>query len=367
MPPVIKAPITPPPANTMGPQSELGRRARAVLDGARYGLSFAIGRYLASAPEPLDPAFTWGFLTGRPPAWQRILIEGYPFRFQRRWILAKAFAGSHAAGIEEHYDVSNAFYRLFLDRELMLYTCADFESDSDTLETAQRRKADDLLALIRPAAGERILDLGCGWGGMMRHLHAATGEQGGLRGMTLSREQARHVGETLGYDVVLDDFITASFQPDSYDRIYGIGSIEHVRPAELRPLLQRLHRALAPDGRLVLQFFALNSDPLPTSQITGQLFFPGSALSLYSEFLLAAGNAGFEIVHDSSRDYRPTLRAWFERLVENREEAISLAGLETYNRYLVFFAVSWAFFDQNQATLHRLALEKTPATRSINA
>ena len=338
--------------------TEVWRRTRALLDVVRFGLASATIRYLISAPRPLDAASTWQFLTGKPPARQQAFIECYPFRFQRRWLIARAVARSHAAGIEEHYDVSNEFYRLFLDRDLMLYSCADFQDPRDTIEIAQRRKADYLLGLIQPAAGERILDLGCGWGGMMHHIHAHTGDKAGLRGMTLSREQVRYISEKFGYDVVLENFITVSFEPASYDKIYGIGSMEHVRPDEVPSFLSRLHEALAPKGRLVLQFFSLNADPMPTSQVTGQIFFPGSALSLHEDFIEAVRDAGFDIVHESSHDYRPTLRAWFDRLVENREPALAVAGAETYNRYLVFFPVSWAFFDQNQATLRRFVLEK---------
>ncbi len=339
-------------------RSKAWRWARALSDVVCFGLAYATARFFMSTPEPLDPERTWGYLTRKLQPWQLALINGYPFRFQRRWLLARAFARSHAAGIENHYDVSNDFYRLFLDHEFMFYSCADFESPDDTIETAQRRKALHLLNLIQPAEGERILDLGCGWGGMIRQIHSHTGGKAEIRGMTLSKEQARHVRENYGYDVLLEDFITTKFEPASYDKIYGIGSMEHVRTHEVPPLLRRLHEALAPGGRLVLHFFSLDDDPLPTSMITSQIFFPGSALSLNDDFLKAARDADFNIVHDSSHDYRPTLRAWFDRLVENREEAVALAGLETYNRYLVFFAVSWVFFEQKQATVHRFVLEK---------
>ena len=91
--------------------------------------------------------------------------------------MARWLNQSHAKGIEYHYDVSNEFYKLFLDRDFMFYSCADFASDQDSLETAQRRKADHLLSLIAPVAGERILELGCGWGSMLRHIHEATGDK----------------------------------------------------------------------------------------------------------------------------------------------------------------------------------------------
>jgi cyclopropane-fatty-acyl-phospholipid synthase len=265
---------------------------------------------------------------------------------------------THAEGIEYHYDVSNDFYKLFLDRDFMFYTCADFESKQDTLEAAQRRKADHLLSLIQPKAGERILDLGSGWGGMLRHIFEATGDKQPLEGMTLSHEQARYVREKYGFNIRIEDFITADYEPEAYDKIYSIGSLEHVRPEEILPLLRKLHRALKPGGRIVNHFFSLNGEVQPTSMIAGQIIFPGSTLAPHSLHLSAAREAGFDVVHDSLHDYRPTLRAWFNRLVKNRDKALELVGVEIYNRYLVFFPGAWVMFDQGQCTLHRLVLVK---------
>ena len=94
---------------------------------------------------------------------------------------------SHAAGIEYHYDLPTAFYRLFLDQSFMFYSCADFNSPRDTLEQAQLNKANHILSLINPKAGERILEFGCGWGSMMRHIYDATGDKNNLIGYTLSK------------------------------------------------------------------------------------------------------------------------------------------------------------------------------------
>jgi cyclopropane-fatty-acyl-phospholipid synthase len=272
--------------------------------------------------------------------------------------MARALSGDHASGIEYHYDVSNEFFKLFLDRDFMFYSCADFEGSHETIEVAQRRKADHLLRLIAPRAGERILDLGCGWGAMLRYIHLATGDKETLFGYTLSKGQARFIKDNFGFNVSVTDFITADYPAESFDKIYSIGAMEHVRPDDILPLLRKLHRALAPGGRLVQQFFSLNTSPIPTSMITAQINFPGSTLSTHAHHLQSAREAGFEITHDSTHDYRPTLKAWFDRLVENRDRALQLVGVETYNRYLVFFPSSWAFFDQEQATVHRLVLEK---------
>lgn len=334
------------------------RWLRRGLHVSTYGMAYAALRFYMSAPTPLDPTFTWRYFTRKQPRFIQALIDAYPFPFQRRLLMARWLNQSHAAGIEYHYDVSNEFYKLFLDRDFMFYSCADFESDKDTLEVAQRRKADHLLSLIAPAPGERILELGCGWGSMLRHIHAATGDKRSLLGITLSREQARYVREKFGFNVRIEDFITAEYEPHSYDKIYSIGAMEHVRPTEILPLLRKLYSALKPDGRMVHHFFSLNTEPMPTSMLSGQIIFPGSTLATHSHHLRTAQEAGFNVVSDSSHDYRPTLRSWFNRLVKHRDKALELVGVETYNRYLVFFPAAWAFFDQKQATLHRLVLVK---------
>jgi cyclopropane-fatty-acyl-phospholipid synthase len=334
------------------------RIARAVIQTGVFGLSYATTSYFMSEPNPLDPAFVWNSFTKRRSKFVQALIDGYPFPFQRKVLMRRALSQSHAKGIEYHYDISNEFFKLFLDRDFMFYSCADFAHDDDTIETAQRRKADYLLRLIAPQAGERIFEFGCGWGSMLRHIHSVTGDKNSLSGSTLSKEQARFVRDNFGFNVRLEDFIEADYAAESYDKIYSIGAMEHVRPDEILPLLRKLHTALTPCGRLVQHFFSLNTGPLPTSMVAVQIMFPGSTLATHAHHLNAAREAGFNVIHDSSHDYRPTLKAWFARLVENRKQALELVGVETYNRYLVFFANSWAFFDQKQATLHRLVLEK---------
>jgi cyclopropane-fatty-acyl-phospholipid synthase len=335
-----------------------GRWLRRTGHIATHGMAYAALRFYMSSPTPLDPTFVWNYFTRKQPPWIQALIDGYPLPFQRRLLMAGWLRQSHAKGIQYHYDVSNEFYKLFLDRDFMFYSCADFESANDSLETAQRRKADHLLSLIQPKAGERIVELGSGWGGMLRHISEATGDRQSLEGMTLSQEQARYVREKYGFNVRIEDFITRDYEPESYDKIYSIGAMEHVRPEEILPLLRKLHRALKPDGRIVNHFFSLNSEEQPTSMIAGQLIFPGSTLASHAHHLNAARDAGFDVIHDSTHDYRPTLRAWFDRLVENRDRALELVGLETYNRYLAFFPGAWVMFDQGQCTLHRLVLVK---------
>ena len=265
----------------------------------------------------------------------------------------------HARGIEYHYDLSNDFYKLFLDRDYMLYSCADFTDASDTLETAQARKVGFIVDLVDPKPGERILESGCGWGSMLRAISEKAGGGADLVGYTLSQEQARHIRETSGPKVKVENFVTADLGQDCYDAIYGVGALEHVKPDEIGSLYSKFHAALKPGGRMVQHYFSLDGDdPFPASMIAAQLFFPGSSLSTQSHHLACLKQAGFRLEHASRHDYRPTLRAWFDRLVENKARAIELVGLETTQKYLAFFAASYRFFDRGEATLHRIRLAK---------
>lgn len=174
----------------------------------------------------------------------------------------------HATGIEVHYDVSNDFYALFLDTKYRFYTCAEFQSEQDTLETAQENKAAYLRSLLRLEGTETILDLGCGWGAMLKYLKDM-GHDGKLAGFTLSKEQLDYGRNTLGFDVALIDFVTESWGCETCDRILSMGSLEHVRPDELIGLYQKMYDALVPGGWAVHQFFSLEREPYPVSMVVG--------------------------------------------------------------------------------------------------
>lgn len=204
---------------------------------------------------------------------------------------------------------------------------------------------------------EKVLDLGCGWGAMLRFLQDS-GHCGELAGFTLSREQLAYAQNKLGLNVSLTNFITAPFKNELYDRILSIRALEHVRPTELGKVYKKIYDALIPGGLAVHQFFSLEHEPYPASMVMVQLFFPGSLLVMHPVHLEAAESVGFRITHDSIHDYKPTLRAWYERLVTNQEKALELVSLKIYNRYLNFFAISWLFFQQKEAKLHRLVMEK---------
>ena len=331
-----------------------------------FGPGYAVMKFQIRSPTPLDPEAVWRSLSRRFTPLEDWVRLNYPPRFMRYIILWCFLQAAHRTGIAKHYDVSNDFYELFLDRKYLFYTCADYITGRETLEEAQANKVQFLLNLIDPQPGERIMELGCGWGGMLQEVFNRTGDRENLYGCTLSQEQFNYNQQHRGFQVEFKNFITEELPAEFYDKIYSIGVWEHVRPNDLRPTLAKLFRALKPGGKMVTHFFCGLDRRIPVAGVIGQIFFPGSATPPYPVQLREAQAAGFRVMHQSIHDtYRDTLRHWFERLVENKQRAIDLVGVQTYNKYLLFLAGSWRYFDDVQAILVRMVFQKPPIPDAV--
>lgn len=347
-----------PTAERRKPMNVLSRFVFLALEVISQGPIYGVARHRIRNRLPLDPVENWHFWTQRRPSLMMSVFNNYPPSLIRKLLVRMRFLLKHETGVAEHYDVSNEFYRLFLDRKYMFYSCADFQTSHDTLEQAQENKATNILSLIDPHQGERILELGCGWGAMLRRIYETTGDKENLFGYTLSKEQVKYIREHYGFNVSYTNFITTSYDDESFDKVYSIGAWEHVRPHEIGVLLRQLYRALRPGGWLVQHFFCLPDASFPSAMLVGQIFFPGSVLANYQFHIRMSREAGFRVTHASKYDYRPTLRAWYDNLVSNESSAIKLVGVKTYNKYLTFFPIAWRMFDEGQAEVHRLVLEK---------
>lgn len=347
---------------TVAGLDSLTRFALCVPECLVFGLSFATFKFLSRSPHPLDPQRTWDRFT-KPNRFIEFLEDHYPPPLVVR-ILRRVYYGHttmfkhHAYGIEKHYDLSNEFYRLFLDREYMFYTCADFQRDDESLEEAQEHKATHFIQLLEPKPGERFLYLGSGWGGMFKKLAAVTGEKDQLVGYNLSKEQKRYTDATYGFHVELRNFVTTDYDQQAFDKIFSIGTFEHVRNKELLPLSQKLRQAIKPSGKIIHQVICqLGHVPPPVLLIGGFDVFPGSELASLKQHLRVFEDAQFRVAHRFILDYRPTLKIWFQRLVEHQPEAVRLVGVRTYNRYLCYFAAAWRLFNTGQLLVMRFVLE----------
>jgi len=233
--------------------------------------------------------------------------------------------------VRHHYDVSNAFYRMVLG-PTMVYSCAYFSSPDDTLEVAQTRKLETICRKLRLRAGDRLLDIGCGWGTLV--LHAAREHGARAVGVTLSEPQAE-LARARVREAGLDGRVSIRVQDyrdlagERFDAIASIGMVEHVGGERIDLYARQLAGMLRPGGRLLNHGIARLYEAAGGA-FTMRYVFPDSDPLALSRVLLALERAGFttEHVEEFGPDYVETLRHWARRLDAHRAEAVALAGEE---------------------------------------
>ena len=238
-----------------------------------------------------------------------------------------------ARAVRHHYDVSNDFFELFLGPTLT-YSCAAFSRGAETLEAAQEAKLEMVCAKLGLQAGERVLDVGCGWGAFA--LHAAQRYGVHVTGITLSPAQAERARQRVAaaglsgqVEIRLADYRELAAEP--FDAIASIGMVEHVGEAQIDVYATRLTELLKPGGRLLNHGIARlrHSDPA-AGDFSERYVFPDAEPLHLSRVLLALERAGFVTQHveGMAADYAETLRHWAERLDANLAAATRLAGAE---------------------------------------
>ena len=269
-------------------------------------------------------------------------------------------AARDAAAVRYHYDVGNEFFALFLDAS-MTYSCAIFSRGAQTLEEAQRTKLELVATKLRLAPGQRVLDVGCGWGSFA--IHAATEYDARVVGITLSRSQAelarRRVAEAGVADRVEIRFADYRELDDGpYDAIASIGMVEHVGDAQIDRYARTLARLLPPGGRLLNHgIAALDPDADPTEDVVSDRYvFPdGEALPL-SRVQSALERAGLRTTHVEgfAADYSRTLVEWTRRLDERVDEAERLAGPERTRIWRLYLRAARRGFDVGFTSVYQV-------------
>ncbi|MBI4901378.1 MAG: class I SAM-dependent methyltransferase [Actinobacteria bacterium] len=278
-----------------------------------------------------------------------------------------------AAAIAHHYDVSGDFYRLFLG-PTMTYSCAVWEDPSVGLDAAQEAKYDLICRKLGLVPGMRLLDVGCGWGGMAMHATRHYGVR--AVGVTLSREQAelarRRVADAGLADQVeirLADYREVDDGP--YEAISSIGMFEHVGEAQLATYFSRMYGLLAPQGRLLNHGI---SRPAGVAGIKSNSFlqryvFPDGELEEIGTVVTAIQHAGLEVRHvENLREhYALTLRAWVRNLEEHHTEAVRLAGPGRARVWRLYLAGSALGFENGEIEIHQtLAVRATGGTSGMS-
>jgi len=267
--------------------------------------------------------------------------------------------------ISYHYDVSNDFYALWLDRNLV-YSCAYFDDAKEDLDSAQLRKLDYICRKLRLKPGQHLLDIGCGWGGLVKY--AAENYGVGVKGITLSQPQSELANQRLveaGLDgkarVVVQDYREIEVS-EGYDALVSVGMIEHVGAAKLETYFKKAVEVLRPGGVFLNHSIASNAAVKTRSEPTfsQRYVFPDGELIPINVSLKAAEKTGFEVrdVESLREHYALTLRHWVRRLTENHLSALEFVTEPTYRVWRLFMSAYAYGFSTGRLNVYQSLLVK---------
>jgi cyclopropane-fatty-acyl-phospholipid synthase len=288
------------------------------------------------------------------PRWRRF-VEGFRHSEVR-----------DAEAIHHHYDVSNRFYELVLGPS-MTYTCALFPTEDATLEQAQENKYDVIARKLDLQPGQRLLDIGCGWGGMVRHAARHYGVR--ALGVTLSREQASWAQQRIKEEG-LDHLAEVRFmdyrhvEETGFDAISSIGLTEHIGVANYPAYFSWLRDHLRPEGRLLNHCITRqHNKPTRTGAFIDRYVFPDGELAGSGTIVTAVENAGLEVQHHENIrvHYAKTLAGWCRNLAENWDACVAEVGEGTARVWGIYMAGSRLAFERNEIQLHHVLATRTTA------
>ena len=302
-----------------------------------------------------------------PPRWAQSLDVA---RFLTRRLAQFNPTGRARRNVAHHYDIDGSIYDLFLDADRQ-YSCAYFASSKTPLEAAQQAKKRHLAAKLALAEGQRVLDIGSGWGGLGLYLAGTTGCV--VDGVTLSVEQlkiaedrARRAGLANAVHFNLQDYRTVT---GPYDRIVSVGMFEHVGVNHYGTYFRKVRDLLAEDGVAVIHFIGRSEPPAITNPFIAKYIFPGGYIPALSEVMTAIERSGLITtdVEILRLHYAETLKAWRERFIANWDTAARIRDERFCRMWEFYLAGSECAFRYQNLVVFQIQLtrriEALPLTR----
>ena len=273
---------------------------------------------------------------------------------------------ANRAAIQFHYDVSNEFYALWLD-EAMVYSCAYFERSDDDLERAQRAKLDHVCRKLQLEPGDRLLDIGCGWGALV--IHAARHYGVRAHGVTLSERQLELARRRIT-EAGLEDRVTVGLQDyrdvqgDSvYDKVASVGMFEHVGLKNLPIYFSTVHRLLKPSGLFLNHGITHDVEgwsKTSSTEFINRYVFPDGQLDTVSNIQRGMERARFEIadVEALRPHYALTLRRWVARLEDKHAETLRYVSESTFRVWRLYMAACALEFESGEIGVYQVLASK---------
>ncbi len=290
------------------------------------------------------------------------------------WLGRKNMARKSKQNVAHHYDLSARLYDLFLDADRQ-YSCAYYTDPANSLEQAQADKKAHIVAKLAIEPGMRVLDIGCGWGGMALYIHAKTGAE--VLGITLSEEQlkiARERAEAAGVaDKVKFELIDYRALTGQFDRIVSVGMFEHVGTPQYRTFFTKCRELMTPEGVMLLHTIGRAGGPGYTDAFTLKYIFPGGYIPALSE--IAEGYEGLRYfltdVEVLRMHYGHTLKAWYDRTVAAHDAIVDLYDERFYRMWTFYLAGCYVSFMNGGLVNYQLQFSRSrtalPLTRDYMA
>jgi cyclopropane-fatty-acyl-phospholipid synthase len=296
-----------------------------------------------------------------------------PWRHNRLWTSIN-WRQQARRNVAHHYDLSDELYRLFLDSDLQ-YSCAYFSDPQATLEEAQAAKLRHITAKLDLRSGQRVLDVGCGWGGLALHLHRTAGVE--VLGITLSREQLE-VAQRRAVSEGAEDHVQFRLLDyrdvrGTFDRIVSVGMFEHVGPPHYGAFFRQCRSLLSSDGVMLLHTIGRADGPAPTDRWLARYIFPGGYVPALSQIVPAIEDARLWItdIEALRLHYAQTIDHWIERVDASREAIVALYDERFFRMWEFYLAGALVAFRHDAHLNFQIQLsrrrETLPLTRDYMA
>jgi len=274
--------------------------------------------------------------------------------------------GKSRKNVEHHYDIGGEkgekLYDIFLDRNHRLYSCAYWKEDTKTLEDAQQNKIDHIIKKLDIKKGQKILEVGCGWGGMAFEIAKQKGCE--VTGISLSKNQINYCkakAKELGLDNQVS-FELADYREikGEYDRIFSVGMFEHVGKKFYKIFFESMNKLLKDNGIFLLHTIGVVDKPSPPNKFINKYIFPGGVCPSFSQIIEPIEKTGL-IVADTEtliRHYDKTLESWLERFLAKRNEVKDLFDEKFVKMWEFYFASCAAAFRHRDLAVFQLQIVK---------